>query len=291
MTNNRRDFIKLAGVAGIALTVSSPLSFSATNARSKMKFGLVTYQWGKDWDLPTLIKNCEDAGYEGLELRTEHAHGVETTLSKAERKKVKKMFSRSSVTCVGYGSNFEYHDPDQTKLQWNIAQTKEYVKLCHDIGATGLKVKPNTLPADVPREKTISQIAASLNEVGKYAQDYGQMIRVEAHGRITSELPNMKAIFDEVTEPNVKICWNCNPVDTNAPGVKENFKSVQQWIGDTVHIHTLDTGDYPYKEVFSLLADMDYDGWMLLEEGAVPSDIITSMKEQKVLFDEMISRL
>ena len=291
MTNKRRDFIKLTGAAGIGLTVANPRLFSAIPAPSKMKFGLVTYQWGKDWDLATVIKNCEDTGYEGVELRTEHAHGVETTLSSSERKRVKKLFSNSSVTCVGYGSNFEYHNPDQTKLRWNIDQTKEYVKLCHDIGATGLKVKPNTLPADIPREKTISQIAASLNEVGKFAQNYDQLIRVEAHGHITSELPNMKAIFDQVTEPNVKICWNCNPVDTNPPGLKGNFESVQQWIGDTVHVHTLNKGDYPYQEVFGLLGGIDYDGWILLEEGAVPSDIITSMKEQKAVFNELMSKI
>ena len=291
MTNKRRDFIKLVGTAGIGLTIANPRLISAIPAPSKMKFGLVTYQWGKDWDLPTVIKNCEDTGYEGVELRTEHAHGVETTLSSSERKKVKKMFSKSSVTCVGYGSNFEYHDPDQTKLRWNIDQTKEYIKLCHDIGATGLKVKPNTLPADIPREKTISQIAASLNEVGKFAQNYDQLIRVEAHGRITSELPNMKAIFDQVTEPNVKICWNCNPVDTNPPGVKGNFELVQPWIGDTVHVHALNKGDYPYQEVFGLLAGIDYAGWILLEEGAVPTDIITSMKEQQTVFNELMSKI
>ena len=291
MTSRRRDFIKLAGAAGIGLTVAKTGLFSAIPARSKMKFGLVTYQWGKDWDLPTVIKNCEDTGYEGVELRTEHAHGVETTLSSSERKRVKKLFARSSVTCVGYGSNFEYHNPDQSKLRWNIDQTKAYVKLCHDIGATGLKVKPNTLPADIPREKTISQIAASLNEVGKFAQNYDQLIRVEAHGRITSELPNMKAIFDQVTEPNVKICWNCNPVDTNPPGLKGNFESVQQWIGDTVHVHTLNKGDYPYQEVLGLLGAMDYDGWILLEEGAVPSDIVTSMKEQQTVFNELMSKM
>lgn len=291
MSNKRRDFIKMAGAAGIGLTVVNPLSFGSIPVRSKMKFGLVTYNWGKDWDLPTLIKNCEDAGYDAVELRTEHAHGVETSLSSSDRKKVKKMFARSSVTCVGYGSNYEYHDADQAKLRWNIDQTKEYIKLCHDIGSTGLKVKPNTLPEGVPKEKTISQIAASLNEVGRFAQKYNQTIRVEAHGRLTSELPNMKAIFDQVTESNVKICWNCNPVDTNPPGIKKNFESVQEWIGDTVHVHTLDKGDYPYKEIFGLLGEMDYKGWILLEEGTVPNDIVGSMKEQKMAFDELVSKI
>src|SRR5690606_1963236 len=228
---------------------------------------------------------------EGVELRTENAHGVESTLNGTQRKEVKKRFADSPVTVVGYGSNFEYHSPDPSELQRNIEGTKEYVKLCHDIGATGLKVKPNNLPTEVPEEKTIAQIADSLNQVGKFAQDYGQMIRVEAHGPKTSELSNMKAIFDQVTDPNVKICWNSNPVDLNPPGIEENFNLVKEWIGDTVHVHTLNKDDYPYQELFNLLNGINYNGYILLEEGAVPNDIITAMKEQKAVFDELISKV
>lgn len=62
------------------------------------------------------------------------------------------MFEGSPVKCIGYGSNFEYHSPDSARLRTNIEQTKEYIKLCSDIGATGIKVKPNDLPAGVPSE-------------------------------------------------------------------------------------------------------------------------------------------
>ena len=48
-----------------------------------MQLGLVTYQWGADWDLPTLIKNCEKTGFRGVELRTTHKHGVEPSLDEA----------------------------------------------------------------------------------------------------------------------------------------------------------------------------------------------------------------
>ena len=50
-----------------------------------MCLGLVTYQWGKDMTLPVLIETCEKSGVLGVEVRTEHAHGVEPTLGKAER--------------------------------------------------------------------------------------------------------------------------------------------------------------------------------------------------------------
>ena len=163
MDNNlsRRNFIQKSAITGIGLATLNPLSAWAKSGKQEMKLGLVTYQWAKDWDLPTLITNCTKTGVLGVELRTDHAHGVESKLNAAQRAEVKKMFADSPVTCIGYGANFEYHSPDPVKLRMNIDQTKEYIKLCKDIGASGIKVKPNDLPPGVEKAKTIAQIAAS----------------------------------------------------------------------------------------------------------------------------------
>lgn len=287
-TQSRRNFLQQSLITGIGLTMVSPLSANVLKKKSKMKLGLVTYQWGKDWDLPTLITNCEKAGFAAVELRTQHAHGVETDLTASERVEVKKRFADSPVTCVGYGSNFDYHHVDQAKVKENIEGTKAYVKLCHDIGATGIKVKPNGIPQEVPKEKTIAQIAASLNEVGKYAKDYGQEIRVEVHGKESQKLPNMKAIFDQVTEKNVKVCWNCNNQDLLPPGLEDNFNSVKKWFGDTVHIRELNVGEYPYQQLMNLFVGMNYKGWILLEARTQPADRIAAMKEQLQVFNDMI---
>ncbi|MEI7829167.1 MAG: TIM barrel protein [Prolixibacteraceae bacterium] len=305
----RRDFIKksLKGSAGIAIVgmgfspqlyasimgANERINLHAALNRKKpvMKFGLVTYQWGKDWDLPTLIANCVKTGLLGVELRTQHAHGVETNLNASQRADVKKRFADSSFTCVGYGSNFEYHNPDPKILRENIEQTKEYIKLCKDIGATGIKVKPNNLPAKVPKEKTIAQIAASLNEVGKFAQDYGQLVRVEAHGPLTQELPNMKAIFDQITEPNVKICWNSNDTDLLQAGLEGNFNMVKKWIGDTVHVRGFNISNYPYQQFFNMLAGINFNGWILIEASTEPVDKIAAMKEQLLIFNKMIAEI
>ena len=45
-----------------------------------MLLGAVTYNVLKDWDLETLIKNLEAAGFEAVELRTGHSHGIEPAL-------------------------------------------------------------------------------------------------------------------------------------------------------------------------------------------------------------------
>jgi len=286
---SRRDFIRSATGASLGLAAAGTFS-GFSHAGPRMKFGLVTYQWGRDWDLPTLIANCEKSGLWGVELRTEHAHKVEINLSSAERAEVKKRFADSPVTCIGYGSNFEYHSPDPAEVRKNIEQTKLYLQLCKDIGASGIKVKPNNLPASVPKEKTIAQIARSFNEVGRFAKDLGQLVRVEVHGHLTQELPNMKAIFDQVTERSVKICWNSNPEDLLPPGLEENFNSVKKWFGDTVHVRELNTEDYPYQQLFNLFAKMKYNGWILLEARTEPQDRVQAMKEQLALFKEMIKK-
>jgi sugar phosphate isomerase/epimerase len=285
---SRRRFIQNSVGAGMALTLLKPFEFLKAE-QAGMKMGLVTYQWGKDWDLPTLISNCEKTGFHGVELRTQHAHKVESDLNTAQRAEVKKRFADSKVTCIGYGSNFEYHSPDQAVVRKNIDQTKEYIKLCKDIGASGLKVKPNYLPPEVSKEKTIAQIAASFNEVGKFARDYGQLIRVEVHGQYTQEIPNIKAIFEQVTEPNVKMCWNSNETDLLPPGLETNFNSVKKWFGDTVHVRNLNDKVYSFQTLISLFKSIDYKGWILLEAHDSPADRITAMKEQLALFNTMVS--
>lgn len=284
---SRRQFIQKSLGAGVALAFLKDLPELMMSVPKGMKMGLVTYQWGRDWDLPTLITNCEKAGLLGIELRVQHAHKVETNLTAAHRADVKKRFADSAVTCIGYGANYEYHSPDPVKLKENIDGTKEYIKLCKDIGATGIKVKPNGLPPEVPREKTIAQIAASLNECGKFAQDYGQLVRVECHGNITQEIPNMKAIFDQITEKNVVMCWNCNDQDLLPPGLEANFNSVKKYFGDTVHVRELNVGEYPYQQMFDLFTGIKYSGWILLEARTEPADRVAAMKEQLALFNNM----
>ncbi len=287
---SRRNFLQKSIVAGAGLSLINPFSAFAMAKKPDMKLGLVTYQWGKDWDLPTLIANCEKTGFLGVELRTQHAHGVETSLSAGERAEVKKRFADSPVTCVGYGSNFEYHSTDQAAVKENIEGTKAYLKLCKEIGATGIKVKPNGIPEEVSKEKTIAQIAASLNEVGRYASDLGQLIRVEVHGNVSQEIPNMKAIFEQVTEKSVTMCWNCNDQDLLDPGLEANFHSVKKWFGDTVHIRELNVGEYPYQQLMNLFSEINYKGWILLEARTKPEDRIVAMKEQLEVFNGMVAQ-
>ena len=90
---------------------------------AEMKLGMVTYQLGKDWDVPTLIEKLATLKYQGVELRTEHAHGVEDTLTKEQRAEVRRRFAESPVEVVGLGTTFEYHALDPQVVRQNVEGT------------------------------------------------------------------------------------------------------------------------------------------------------------------------
>ncbi|MHC4483245.1 MAG: sugar phosphate isomerase/epimerase family protein [Planctomycetota bacterium] len=290
---SRRKFLgRSLGIVAGAFTGAALSSCSKVPDRpgSKMRFGLVTYLWGKDWDLPALIRNCETTKVLGVELRTQHAHGVESNLNAEQRRDVKKRFDDSPVTLVGLGTNFAFHHVDPEKLRSDIEGAKQYVKLSRDVGGSGVKVKPNNLPDGVPVEKTIEQIGKSLNELGKFGADYEQEIRVEVHGRKTQQLPVMKRIFDVADHPNVGVCWNSNEQDLAGQGLEYNFNLVKGRFGAIVHIRELNVGEYPYQQLINLFVKMDYKGWILLEARTKPEDRVKALAEQRVLFEQMVAK-
>ena len=285
----RRDFIKGMSLAGLAMVLPKEELFASIAKRSKMKPGLVTYLWGKDWDVPTIIRNCEKSKLLGVELRTEHAHGVEPSLNAAQRKEVKAMFDNSKVEFIGYGSNVEFDSPDPAILKQNMDLAKALVKLSHDVGGSGVKVKPNKFHEGVAHEKTVDQIGRSLNEIGKFAADYGQLIRLEVHGRETQELPNIKAIMDVADNRNVAVCWNSNPTDLTGNGLEYNFNLVKDRLGDTVHIHEMDSDAYPWQELMNLFVNIDYSGWMLWECSSDPDNKVEAMIKNRKMWEQLVA--
>ena len=250
-----------------------------------MKLGLVTYNMAKDWDVPTIIENCAATGFQGVELRTTHAHGVEVNLSANERQEVRKQFEDSPIELAGLGSAFDYHSTDIEEVRRNIEGTKEYAQLAADVGAPGVKVRPNGLPEGVPVERTLAQIGLALRECGEFAKNLGVQIRLEVHGRETSHVPRVRTIMKIAEHDNVFVCWNSNPGEVEDGSVKGNFNLVKEWIR-LVHINELYRREYPWRELFALLKGSGYAGYALAE---IPesSDPVRMMNYYRALWESL----
>jgi len=261
----RRQFLASSLAAGVA---ASATGWSSRSARALDKpsspllgLGLMTYNLARDWDLDTIIRNCTETRFEHVELRTTHAHGVEVTLSKVERREIRKRFADAGLK-LSLASAFAYHWDDPQKLHGNIKGTKEYTLLAEDIGAIGIRVFPNALLAGqgIPEEKTVAQIASAVVEVGTFAAEHGVEIRLANHGRGTNRVTVIKKVFDAADCEHVYMNWNCDRTDVESPGLEANFNSVKDRIRN-LHIHDLNDPVYPYRQLFALLRKHGYQGY------------------------------
>jgi sugar phosphate isomerase/epimerase len=290
-TLTRRQLLASSAAIGAAYGLGSVLPNPARAAEDDpaIAYGLVTYMWGAEWDLPTLLANCKKANVLGVELRTTHAHKVEPDLNDKQRAEVAARFADSGVTCVGIGSDERLCNPDPAMHRKAIEKSKEFVRLSHDIGGSGVKVKPNDFHPPVPPEKTIEQIGKALNELGEYAAGFGQQIRLEVHGKC-AEPATIKKIMDVATNENVFLCWNSNRTDLTGDGLARNFQMLRPRFGATLHVRDFNASDYPWQELFNLLVKTKWEGWMLCEASNQVPDKVAALADQRKMFDALMKK-
>jgi sugar phosphate isomerase/epimerase len=229
-----------------------------------MRLGAVTYNVLKDWDVETIIKNLEAAGFEAVELRTEHKHGIEPSISADEREKVRKRFERSKIRLVAFGSTCEFHSPDAAVRRKHVETGKQFIELAHDTGAWGVKVRPNGLPKEVPVETTIKNIGECLRELGDYGAGRGVEIWMEVHGSATSNPRVCADIMKAASHQQVGLCWNSNAGEVVNGSVRQAFQLLRPWL-KSAHINDLANPAYPWRELFTLMRESKYDRYTLME--------------------------
>ncbi len=258
----RRALLLTGGTLMAAASGPRP---SAEPADPPFHLGTVTYNVCKDWDLPTLLRILPAAGVSGIEFRTTHAHGVEPSLGTAARREVRRRCADAGIRQISLGTTCEFQSPDRATVRKNVAECAEWVKLGEDLGARGIKVRPNGLPKDVPVDQTLEQIGAALRECGRMAADHGVEIWLEVHGPGTQEPLHLRRILDVCGHRSVGSNWNSNPTDVKDGSIRAAFELLRPSLM-SCHINDLSSG-YPYAELFRLMRETGYDRFTNFEVG------------------------
>ncbi len=279
---SRRELIAAATLAPIASLLPS-----SAPQEANIKLGTVTYNVAKTWDLGTLLSHCKAAKLTGVEFRTTHAHGVEPACDKARRAEIKRLCAEAGMLQTSLGTTCEFQSTDAAVVRQNIQTCREFVQLAADIGARGVKVRPNGLPKGVETTKTLDQISAALRECGAFAKEHGVEIWVEVHGDGTSRPEHCATLMRQCGHDSVGLTWNSNGTDIVDGSIVSSFKLLRPYIR-CCHINDL-WGSYPYRVLFDLLKSSGYRGYTLCEIGATmqPEDGVTFLKCYHALWTEL----
>jgi sugar phosphate isomerase/epimerase len=254
---HRRSFLALPALAAL------PSADAAPAPAAPFHLSCVTYNVLKDMDLDTIIKTLEAAGIGAVELRTEHKHGVEPSISAAERAKVRDRFQASKVKLVSFGSTCEFQSLDDAARRKQIETARAFVDLAKDTGAIAVKVRPNGVPRGSTIDAVTPRIAEGLREASEYGKSKGIEIWMEVHGGTTQEPKNAHAILKAANHPNVFACWNSNPTDVVNGSVKPSWELLGPYVR-SAHINEL-TSNYPWRELFQLMRGSGYNRYTFCE--------------------------
>jgi sugar phosphate isomerase/epimerase len=259
----RREILRAASAT--ALAAAGLRIGAAAQSSPPFGLGLVTYNVARDWELDTVLRVCREVGLDAVEFRTTHRHGVEPSLGQLARADVRQKCRDAGLEQVSLGTTCEFQSPDPAIVRANIRQCVHFAALARDIGARGVKVRPNGLPAGVPAEQTIAQIGRALIECGRRAAEFGVEVWMEVHGAETQIPSNARRIMDACGHRNVGVTWNSNPTDVVDGSIRPSFELLRPFIR-SVHINDL-WSSYPYAELFALLRSSGYDRFTLCEYG------------------------
>jgi sugar phosphate isomerase/epimerase len=229
-----------------------------------MKLSLMTYGLGKSLGRAELLQALRDAGFEGVEWRLDQnqPHGIEVALDAAGRRQAAADCRAAGIPLAGIASGNRYHITDAAELQREIAATKERIDLAADLGAPQIRVFGNNFPKDVPRDRTISQVARALQELCDYAAPKKVNVCLELHGEFSWEAGAQVA--EQIKSDNFGLIWNSVPQDVVNGSLERSVATVRPWLRH-VHMHDIAGNNYPYRELFRRLIQNGYTGYLSAE--------------------------
>jgi sugar phosphate isomerase/epimerase len=243
-----------------------PPHWGTDKGEHPVKLSLDTYSIGVDFTLRDLVAMLPANGFDGIEFRCEskQKHGVEPEIDAAERRRVRTLLEQAGVqvSCLSTSQRFEY--PEAAKRQAAIDRTKQFIDLAADLGCGRIRVFGNDFPAGIPKAEVVRYVGESLRQCGQHAEGKGVDVLLEMHGGFYYWEHCLEAV-QIADHPNVAINYNCDPRDLVSGSVAFTLGQVRDYVRH-VHLHELESPEFPYKELFGLLKAMNYNGFCSLEE-------------------------
>ena len=229
-----------------------------------------------DWTWSEIYSMAFDLGYSGIEIR---GLGEEIMASRAgpflpgEIDNTVKELQRLKLTIPCLSSNCVLSAPGGAEAA--RIEIGEYIELASRVGAEYIRVLADAHPAP-ETEADDSAVASILKELAPAAEAKRVTLLVETNG-VYADTKRLAKLLQTVGSPYIRALW-----DIHHPFRFFGEKPEETWnnLGEQIrYIHLKDSvvekgkvsyrlpgnGDLPLPEVFSLLREKAYDGYISLE--------------------------
>jgi len=240
--SNRRQFLQKSIISAAALSLPA-VSFAgnpgtantiAPNNRKpfSMKLGFMS-SMAQDKTVPELIDMAKKYGFQTVEFRPEwkHAHGIELSMTKAQRKEARNRFADSGIeiSAISPGVKFLRDDRDQ-----QLEKMFQYIDLAADLGAPCIRFFADKLPEDPAERSESRKVQAGYQaRAAEKAWEAGVMLALETHGNSIG-IDTGEMMFLAGYPPAFRVNWHLSHSLKNGEDADTAYRHIK---GRVVHAH------------------------------------------------------
>ncbi len=271
----RRSALKTS-LGGLAAWLVTP-ALAMARQQPKLSFSTLGCP---TWPLATILKTAAESGYQGVEFggwadELELPKGPAFSTA-ARAAQTRRQFAEQGVRIINLGASTQLHHADPAKRTQNLNDARRFIDLAQRLDCPYVRVFPDQLPPDQPRDLTLRLIGEGLLELGDYAKSRSVTVLLESHGEVNSTdllLPIMKA----AEHPHVGLIWDVFNMwaDSHEPPAAV-YAKLKKFIR---HTHIKDArlengkhryvavgqGEAPLREAIGALVTGGYEGFYSFE--------------------------
>jgi len=225
-------------------------------------------------DLCRCVDRCAELGYHGVELALLHAGQVNVP-------EMKRRLSATGleIPCISSGQVFAadglyFTHPDCTVREAAVERIIAMIRLAAEFGA---RVNTGRVRGTIHEGETeavaCSRYIQCLNRCADVAEPLGVDLLVEPVNRYEVNFINncaeALALLREIDRPCVRLMPDLFHMNIEDRSFREAFESGRDYIG---YVHVADSnrlapgwGHMPFEEIFKVLSDISYDGYLTAE--------------------------
>ncbi len=232
-----------------------------------------------DWSFDKIIDFAAASGYTGIEVRG-ILHEMDLPkvpeFSDSRISETLQKMAKRGLSFVDLGSSAAMHLPEGPERVKSLDEGRRFIDLSVKLKCPFIRVFPNELPRDTPKEQSIARIVAGLKEMGDHARGTGVTVLMESHGQLV-HTPDLLNVMKMVNSAQVGLIWDiCNMWAVTGEEPAEVYKILKSWIrhthikdftrtGDKINYVFLGKGITPIFKAIDLLVADGYNGFYSFE--------------------------
>ncbi len=281
---DRRDFLRAAGGAGLALAAGPGLAWAAEKPklRKAVKFGMI----GIDGSIEDKFNLIKSIGFEGVELDSP---------SDVDRQEAVRARDKTGIDIHGVVDSIHWQirlsDPDPAVRAKGLEGLRGAIRDCQTYGGTTVLLVPGKVSD--PKNENFDQVwersTAEIRKAIPQAEDASCKIAIEVvwNDFITSPEQLVKYV-DQFESPTVGAYYDCSNMlkygVSSADWIRalgprmlkfdfKGYSHKNKWVA-------IGEGDENWPEVLKALSDVGYNGWATAEVGGGGREVLTDVYQR-----------